>query len=260
MTAEEKVKEFFGEEKFDVAVLGGSGIELGKGVAELPYSEVPRMPKPKVPGHRGVIKLFKVGSKKVLFFEGRFHYYEGREDWEIRFIPLLCSKLGVELFIPTCSSGAVSRRAAFSEVGVILDHINLTGKNPLVGLIEEFGDRVFVNGKEIYDLEVGELFLKTAIEIGVKAVPVTLAAMLGPNYETFAEIRMLETLGVDCVSMSTVPDSIAAKFFGMKVCGLTIFTNDTLNLKATHTEVLKVAKERGEKLSLLLKEVISSLK
>jgi len=257
--AAERVKEFFGEERFEVAVVGGSGIELGKGVAEIPYSEIPGMPRPKVPGHRGVLKLFKVGKKRVLFFEGRFHYYEGRKDWELRFIPELTAALGVGLFIPTCSSGAVSRRAALSEIGVIVDHVNLLGRNPLVGLIGEYGEKVFVNGKEIYDRETGELFLKKGLELGVKVVPVVLAAMLGPNYETFAEIRMLELLGADCVSMSTVPDSIAAKFYGMKVCGLTIFTNDTLNPHASHEEVLRVAGERAGKLSLLLREVINSI-
>ncbi|WP_457678860.1 purine-nucleoside phosphorylase [Thermovibrio sp.] len=259
METAEKVREFFKEESFEVAVVGGSGIELGESERELPYSQIPGMPQPKVPGHRGVLKLFRVGEKKVLFFEGRFHYYEGREDWEVRFIPELCSCLGVKVFIPTCASGAVSRRAALSEVGVITDHINLLGRNPLVGLIGEYGSRVFVNGKEIYSRRLSELFLRKGLELGIKVISATLAATLGPNYETFGEVKMLNLLGADCVSMSTVPDSIAAKFFGMEVCGLTIFTNDTLNPKANHEEVLKVAGERSSKLSKLLKEALKEV-
>jgi purine-nucleoside phosphorylase len=251
------VKEFFGREKFDVAVVGGSGI--GFTGRELPYSEIPGMPLPKVPGHRGVLKFKQVGSKAVLFFEGRFHYYEGREDWEIRFIPQLAAALGVELFIPTCSSGAVSRKAARAEVGVITDHINLTGRNPLVGLIEEYGQSVFVNGKKIYDWEVGENFLRRGLELGIRLVPVVLAAVLGPNYETFAEVRMLEVLGADCVSMSTVPEAIAAAFYGMRVCGLTVFTNDATAAEASHDEVLEVAGRRSRKLAELIEETLLDL-
>ena len=83
--------------------------------------------------------------------------------------------------------------------------------------------------------------------------------MLGPNYETFAEIRFLEVAGVDVVSMSTVPDVLAAKFFGMKVAALTVITNDTLNIKSTHEEVLEISRKRSEKLSKLLRETIKEL-
>ena len=257
MKAAEVVREFFKRERFDVAVVGGSGI--GFAGKELPYSKIPGMPLPKVPGHRGVLKFKEVGGKAVLFFEGRFHYYEGREDWELRFIPKLASELGVGLFIPTCSSGAVSRKAARAEIGVIVEHINLTGRNPLVGLIEKYGEKVFVNGKAIYSWDVGESFLKRGIELGIGVVPVTLAAVLGPNYETFAEVRMLEVLGADCVSMSTVPEAIAAAFYGMEVCGLTVFTNDAMAPEASHDEVLKVAGQRSKKLGKLIEESLLEL-
>ena len=255
--AVEKIKELSGEEKFDVAVVGGSGIDIGKSELEIPYSQIPGMPQTAVPGHKGVLKIVKLGEKRVLFFEGRFHYYEGREDWEIRFIPELSSRLGVEIFIPTCASGAVSRRAVESEIGVIYDHINLTGRNPLVGLIKKHGSRVFVNGKRFYDRELVETFLRTGFSQGIKVIPVVLAATLGPNYETFSEVRMLEVLGADCVSMSTVPDVIAANFYGMKVVALTLFTNDTLQPEADHEEVLRFSQERGVKLRQILEVGLS---
>ena len=248
MEAVKVISRLTGIDRFDIAIVGGSGINIGEAAAEIPYSEIPGMPQPAVPGHRGILKVFETGGKKVLFFEGRFHYYEGREDREIRFIPELSSKLGVRIFIPTCASGAVSRRAVESEIGIVYDHINLLGRNPLIGLIKEYGSHVFVNGKRFYDRKLTELFLKAALEEDVKATPAVLAATLGPNYETFAEVRMLEMLGADCVSMSTVPEVIAANFFGMRVAALTIFTNDTLQPEASHEEVLKLSKERGEKL------------
>jgi purine-nucleoside phosphorylase len=254
------IREVFGEEEFDVAVVGGSGITFSQEGKELSYSQIPGMPLPSVPGHHGVLKFFKIGNKKLLFFEGRFHYYEGREEWELRFIPKLCNELSVKIFIPTCSSGAVSRRAAQGEVGVIYDHVNLTGRNPLVGLVKEAGERVFVNGKEFYDRKLVELFLKKALELGIRAVPSVLAATLGPSYESFAEVKLLELIGVDCVSMSTVPEVIASSFYRMRTVALTIFTNDALNPKASHQEVLEVARRRSEKLSLLLEEGIREVK
>jgi len=257
--AAEKVKKLTGKECFDVAVVGGSGIDLGEAEVEIPYSEIPGMPEPAVPGHRGLLKVFSVSGKSLLFFEGRFHYYEGREDWEIRFIPQLAASLGVKVFIPTCASGAVSRRAAESEIGVIYDHINLLGRNPLVGLIKEHGSRVFVNGKKFYDRALVETFTRAGLNEGVKVIPSVLAATLGPNYETFSEVRMLELLGADCVSMSTVPDVIAANFYGMRVVALTIFTNDALQKEADHQEVLEIAKERKEKLEKIIVSGLSLL-
>lgn len=259
MRAAEFLREKFGEDRFEVAVVGGSGINLGSGESEIGYSEVPGMPTPKVPGHSGRLKKLKIGDKRVLFFEGRFHYYEGRSDREIRFIPELSSELGVKLFILTCSSGAVSRRAVSSEIGVVYDHVNFTGRNPLVGLISEFGERVFFNPKELYDREFSDIFLKVALSEGIRAVPVVLGATLGPSYETFSEVRLLQVAGADCVSMSTVPEALVAGFLGMRVVALTVFTNDVLSPAADHKEVLKVASERSGKLSLVLRKGIEAL-
>ncbi|TCK03428.1 purine-nucleoside phosphorylase [Phorcysia thermohydrogeniphila] len=256
MKAAEFIKRETGIEEFDIAVVGGSGIDLGSSFIEIPYSEIPGMPETAVPGHQGTLKVTEIGGKKVLLFQGRFHYYEGRTDEEIRFIPFLASCLGAKVFIPTCASGAISRRAASAEIGVVVDHINLMGRNPLTGLISSFGDKVFLNAKTLYDRELSTLFLKTGLELGIKVVSAVLAATLGPNYETFAEIRFLELAGADCVSMSTVPDALAAAFYGMKVGALTIFTNDALKPEASHQEVLEVSSRRSEKLSKLLRTAI----
>jgi len=245
-------------DEFDVAIVGGSGIELEGFTCEIPYSRIPGMPETFVPGHKGKLKVAEIGKKKVLLFQGRFHYYEGRTDQEIRFIPFLASCLGVKVFIPTCASGAISRRAASAEIGVVVDHINLTGKNPLLGLIKSFGDKVFLNAKTLYDRELSDLFLKTGLNLGIKVIPAVLAATLGPSYETFAEIRFLELAGADCVSMSTVPEVLAAAFYGMKVGALTIFTNDALRPEASHQEVLEVSSRRSEKLSKLLRTAIKN--
>ncbi|MEO2068279.1 MAG: purine-nucleoside phosphorylase [Desulfurobacteriaceae bacterium] len=256
MKAAEFIKKVSGFENFDIAVVGGSGIELEGTRIEIPYEQIPSMPKVTVPGHKGTLKI----CEGILFFEGRFHYYEGKSDEEMRFIPELCKALGVEIFIPTCASGAISRRASRNDVGVIVDHINLLGRNPLVGLIEKYGSKVFVNGKKFYDDHISNLFLQKGLELGIKITPVILASCLGPNYETFAEIRFLEIIGADVVSMSTVPEVIVANFLGMKVAALTIITNDALNVETSHKEVVKRSKEVSQMVSSLLKEVIRTLK
>jgi len=256
MKAAEFIKDVYGFETFDIAIVGGSGIELEDTKLEIPYEKIPGMPKVSVPGHKGTLKI----GEGILFFEGRFHYYEGKSDKEMRFIPELCKALGVKIFISTCASGAISRKASQSEVGVIIDHINLLGRNPLVGLIEGYGSRVFVNGKKFYDVHISNLFLQKGLELEIKIVPVVLVSCLGPNYETFAELRFLETIGADVVSMSTVPEVIVANFLEMKVAALTVITNDALNVEISHEEVVSRSKEISQKLSLLLKEVIKILK
>ncbi len=253
--APELIKGTFGEEAFDVAIVGGSGIKLEESVGSIPYIEIPGMPEPAVPGHEGRLHYLRLGTNRVLFFEGRFHYYEGRSDAEIRFIPELSSLLGVKLMILTCASGAVSRKAAELEMGVIVDHINLIGRNPLIGLVREYGSRVFVNAKEIYDREISKKFLQKGLELGISIGEVVLAATLGPNYETYSEVGFLKLTGADCVSMSTVPEALASAFYGMKVAALTVITNDTLNPVANHEEVVKSSFSISRKLTALIEKV-----
>ncbi len=257
--AAEYIKRILAKDSFDITIIGGSGIELGSSIRTIPYDEIPEMPKPAVPGHKGQLHYFRFGRNHTLFFEGRFHYYEGRSDSEIRFIPELSSLLGVKLMILTCASGAVSRKATQLEIGVVIDHINLLGRNPLVGLLKDYGTKVFLNAKNLYDRSISKKLLQTGLELGISTGEVTLAATLGPNYETFSEIKLLELAGADCVSMSTIPEALAAAFFGMKVTALTVITNDTLNPEASHEEVLEISKIRTKKLSSLIKTTVENL-
>ncbi|WP_456395424.1 purine-nucleoside phosphorylase [Desulfurobacterium sp.] len=257
--AADYIKELSGVETFDVAIVLGSGIEIGDVSFEIPYNEIPEMPVPSVPGHRGVLKLVKINSISALVFSGRFHYYEGRSDEEIRTIPYLSHLLGCEFFISTCAAGAISRRAVASHLVVVEDHINLMGKNPLTGLIKRYGSGVFVDLKFAYDRQFIDTFLDCAFKSKLSAVSGVLAAMHGPNYETFAEIRMLSMLGVDVVSMSTVPEIIAARFYGMKVGAVAVVGNDALNGNTTHEEVLENVRFKNEMLTVTLKQTLLNL-
>jgi len=242
--------------KIDWAVVCGSGIKFqGREVFSVKYSEIPGFPEPLVSGHSGVLKVFKVGWKKLLVFEGRLHYYEGRTDEEMRAIPFLAKKLGVKRMILTCASGLISRSGKVGEIGIVKDHINLMGRNPLVGLVKHFHDKVFIDGKDIYDKELFEKAIKTAKTLGITLKPVVLAGVLGPNYETNAELDFLEKAGADCVSMSTIPEALISRFFGMKVLAFTIFTNDARKSSA-HKEVLKVSRKSSEKLWKIIRKIV----
>ncbi|WP_456459771.1 purine-nucleoside phosphorylase [Desulfurobacterium sp.] len=257
--AADYIKELSGTETFDVAIVLGSGVEIGDVSFEIPYNKIPEMPVPSVPGHRGILKLVNIGVISALVFSGRFHYYEGRSDEEIRAIPRLSHLLGCKFFIATCAAGAVSRRAAASHLVVVEDHINLIGRNPLTGLIKTYGSDVFVDLKFAYDRQFIDAFLDCAFKSKVSAMSGVLAAMHGPNYETFAEIRMLSMLGVDVVSMSTVPEIIAARFYGMKVGAVAVVANDALSVNTTHEEVFENVRLKNDVLSITLKRTLINL-
>jgi len=260
MRAADFLRRAFNADSFDVAVLGGSGVSLFEGDS-LKYSDVPGMPVPHVEGHKGLIKYLSIHGLGVVAFEGRFHYYEGRSDEEVRFIPKLASELGCRLFLITSASGAVSRRAAASDFMVVNDHINLTGRNPLVGLIRDYGSRVFLNAKKLYDVQISDQLLKASEDLGIKVFPGVLAATLGPSYETMAEVRVLDSFGVDAVTMSFIPEAIASAFYGMKVAGLAILTNDVFKPEqASHEDVLLRVSNLSGKLKTLLAEHLKRCK
>ncbi|SNR91556.1 purine-nucleoside phosphorylase [Desulfurobacterium atlanticum] len=256
----EFIKKAVGFSSFDIAVVLGSGVELpGKKVQTISYSDIPSFPSTQVEGHKGVFEAIELKGLKIAVFKGRFHYYEGRTDEEIRAIPLLSALLGCKLFVTTCAVGAVSRRAAAVDFVVIEDHINLQGKNPLVGLIKKYGSKVFVDLKGCYDNDFSDTFLKVALNKNVKVCKGVLAAMLGPSYETFAEIKMLNSMGVDVVSMSTVPEIIVARFLGMDVGAVAVVANDTMMENVNHDLVLTQVKKRNNLLAELLNETLIKL-
>jgi purine-nucleoside phosphorylase len=250
------VKEKLRCESFDVAVVAGSGVEVDfPAFAEVLYADVPGMPSQVVEGHKGVLKACSVAGKKVLLFQGRFHYYEGRTDSEMRFIPELAYRFGVRAFISTCASGAVSRRVEGAEFGVVVDHLNLMGRNPLTGLVARIGSEVFFDPKSLYNRKLCATFLDAGKSLGLKVVPVVLAGVAGPCYETQAELRFLEMCNVDCVSMSTIPECLYAGFLGMKVAALALLTNRAVS-KTSHGDVLKASKALSPKLTRLLYESV----
>ncbi len=223
---------------------------------EIPFGEIDGFPVTTVEGHKGIYKF----SGNVLVQAGRFHYYEGRSMDDIVLPIFLQWKMGVRVLIITNASGGINLNYKPGEFVLIKDHINLLGANPLVGLnIEDFGPR-FPDMSEAYSKGLRELVKDVTggtIKEGVYA------AMLGPSYETPAEITMLKNIGADLVGMSTVPEVIVANYLGIKVLGISCVTNmaaGILDTPLSHEEVIEVTKRVEVEFSNLIEKIVDALK
>ena len=246
-----------------------AGIVLGSGLSGLadrfqgavaiPYDEIPGFPISKVPGHRGRLVLGDLpvpgGALPVIAMQGRAHGYEGWSADDVAFGARVMCGLGVKLLLVTNAAGGVNPSLAAGDLVRITDHINLSGLNPLVG---ENDDRVgprFPDLTEAYDASLGALLEEVARESGIPLRAGVYACMLGPSYETPAEIRMLRLLGADVVGMSTVPEVIAARHMGVRVVGISVVTNLAAGLsqkRLSHAEVAETAARVEQRLTTLV--------
>jgi len=203
--------------------LGGFADELS-GAARIPYAEIPEMPQPLVVGHAGNLCTGLIAGVPVACLQGRSHIYEGHTPARAVFGVRLLAELGCKVVLLTNAAGGIHASLAAGDLMLITDHLNLMGDNPLRGANFEGGPR-FPDLSQAYDAD-----LLTAGHAAAHAAGVTLregvyAAMLGPSYETPAEIRMLRTLGADAVGMSTVPEVIALRQIGVRVGAMSCITN-----------------------------------
>ena len=191
----------------------------------IPYKDLPHFHSTTVAGHTGQLVFGKVAGQNVLALQGRIHAYEGHDFSEVVFPTRVMNALGTEIMLLTNASGGINTSFHAGQLVLINDHINLTGRNPLLGKnIDELGPR-FPDMTHTYDPAVQELILKAASEIGYDLKTGVYAGVLGPSYETPAEVRMLRTLGADMVGMSTVPEAIAGRHCGLKMAGISCITN-----------------------------------
>jgi purine-nucleoside phosphorylase len=203
--------------------LGGFADELADG-ARIPYAEIPELPRPLVVGHAGNLCTGTVLGVPVACLQGRSHLYEGHTEARAVFGVRLLATLGCRVVLLTNAAGGIHASLAPGDLMLITDHLNLMGDNPLRGPNYEAGPR-FPDMSQAYDVA-----LLSAAREAARASNVTLregvyAAMLGPSYETPAEIRMLRTLGADAVGMSTVPEVIALRQMGVRVGAMSCITN-----------------------------------
>jgi purine-nucleoside phosphorylase len=187
--------------------------------------------------------------------QGRFHTYEGHSLEDVVLPVRVLSLLGVKNLVLTNAAGGINSKYNPGELVCIKDHLNLTGKNPLVGPNDErFGPR-FPDMTETYNEKLNEHIFQAAEELNIKVQQGIYAGLLGPTYETPSEIKMLKIFGADMVGMSTVPEAIAAHHAGLNVCGISCITNLAAGIskeKLNHDEVKEVANLAMEKFTKLL--------
>jgi purine-nucleoside phosphorylase len=247
-----------------VLVLGSGMGMLAEELADpvrLPYAEIPGFPRSTVEGHAGALVVGILEGVEVAVMAGRFHLYEGWSAAEVVAPIRALAVLGAELLLLTNAAGGVRTGMRPGDLMLIADHINLSGMNPLTGALVP-GDQRFPDMSAPYDPEVRRRIMEFAVEKGIPVEEGVYAALLGPSYETPAEIRMLRRLGADAVGMSTVPEVIAARAMGMRTAAISCITNAAAGLGPgvlSHEEVLHVGAEARERLAALLKGVLPKI-
>src|SRR5690348_8984497 len=246
-----------------VALVLGSGLgafadELAS-ATRIPYEKIPGFPRPTVTGHAGFLVVGRSGEVPVAVMQGRVHRYEGYSSREVVFPMRVLGRLGIRAAILTNAAGAINLDYSQGALVVIRDHINLQGKNPLIGPNDErFGPR-FPDMSEAYFKPYREIALREAKRLGLRVHEGIYAALSGPSFETPAEIRYLKTIGADLVGMSTVPEVIAACHMRLRVLGISCVTNmaaGILNKPLDHEEVLETGRRVSGQFIALLRAVI----
>lgn len=268
----QKIQEAANFIKSKTSITPKVGIVLGSGLGVyvdqienktiIPYTDIPHFHATSVAGHDGRLVLGQVKGVDVAVYQGRFHVYEGHQLDDVVLPSRVLSLLGAKYLLLTNAAGGINSAYVPGDLVCIKDHINLTGRNPLVGKnIDELGPR-FPDMTETYNLELQELMVASAKELDFELPRGVYAAMLGPTYETPAEIGMLKIIGSDMVGMSTVPEAIAAHHAGLKVGGISCITNLAAGIspeKLDHDDVKEVAKLAMIKFSNLLTRTVEKI-
>jgi purine-nucleoside phosphorylase len=221
--------------------LGGFAEQLSDRV-ETPYSEIPGWPGSTAVGHAGKLVIGNLGGKAIAVMAGRAHLYEGYTAGQVVFGVRVLRALGVHSMVFTNAAGGINSQLERGGLLLITDHINLQGTNPLVGSNDDRLGPRFPDMSEAYSRSYRKIARAVAEEMCIHLAEGVYAAMLGPSYETPAEIRFLRAIGADVVGMSTVPEVIAANHMGMEVLGISCVTNMAAGMlpqRIQHEEVLE---------------------
>jgi len=241
--------------------LGGFADQL-KDAVRIPYSEIPSFPQSTAIGHAGNLVIGGVDGIAVAAMQGRVHLYEGYSAQQVAFPVRVFACMGIKAVVLTNAAGGINSKYERGALVVIRDHINLQGQNPLVGPNQErFGPR-FPDMTDAYNPQFRKFALDEAEHLGGDICEGVYAAMLGPSYETPAEIRYLRAIGADLVGMSTVPEVIVARHIGLEVLAISCVTNMAAGMsgeKINHDEVLETGIRVGEKFVALLRAVLPGI-
>ena len=248
------------------------GIVLGSGLggladdldtdAAVPFGDLPGWPAATAPGHVGRLLLGRLGGVPVVMLQGRFHIYEGNDPGLVVQPMLLFRRLGARIVVLTNGAGGINESFGPGTLMVIRDHLNLTGRSPLIGPnANELGVR-FPDLVDAWSPRLRERLHDAGRAEGIELTEGVYAGLVGPQYETPAEVRMLRGLGADAVGMSTVLECIAARWAGLEVCGVTLVTNAGAGYTGeplTHEEVLAAGAEAGPRLARVIRRFVEDL-
>ena len=248
------------------------GIILGTGLGELVqeididdtifYKDIPHFPISTVESHEGKLIFGKLGGKRIVAMQGRFHSYEGYSMKQITLPVRVMKKLGADTLLISNACGGMNPMFRRGDLMIIADHINLLGDNPLIGPnLDEFGPR-FPDMSEPYSQELIELAENIALDHKIKLQKGVFVAVSGPNLETRAEYRFLRLIGADVVGMSTVPEDIVAVHSGMRVFGLSVITDECFPdaLEPVNVaEIIKTANKAEPKLTMIMKKLVEKI-
>ena len=242
------------------------GIVLGSGLGELadvlteitaiPFSELPGWPAASAPGHAGRLLLGNLEGVPVVCLQGRLHIYEGHDERLVVEPVLLMRRLGASAVLLTNAAGGLNVAYPAGTLMLIADHLNLTGRNPLIGPNDDALGPRFPDLVDAWSPRLRRLMRRAAADHGVVIEEGVYAGLLGPTYETPAEVRMFRSLGADAVGMSTVLEAIAARWVGLEIVGVSLVTNPGAGVTGqplTHEEVLAAAAEAGPRLTALVR-------
>src|SRR5665647_293427 len=240
--------------------LGGLAQRITNPIA-IPFAEVPSFPSATVVGHAGTLIGGTLGGKAVVALAGRFHMYEGHDAALAGFPVRVLHALGIPVLFVSNAAGGIRRTFRAGDLMLIRDHLNLMFRNPLIGAAEP-GDERFPDMSAPYDSELSDRIREHAAALGIPLQEGVYGGLLGPTYETPAEVRMLTTLGADAVGMSTVPEVVVARAIGMRVAGISCITNLASGISPhplSHAEVLETTTLVGERFESLVERFVSGL-
>lgn len=266
-TVAEYIRKKIGNKSPKTAIILGSGLgALAEDITSaitIPYKEIPGFPQSTVSGHKGCLIIGEINGQEVLCMQGRIHLYEGHAPENINLIIKVFQELGIKNLIVTNAAGSLDYDMPPGAIMLIKDHINFSGRNPLIGPNDErYGPR-FPDLSTAYTPEFQTKIKEIATRLNIKLYEGTYLMVLGPNFETAAEIKAFRILGADAVGMSTVPEVICAAHSGIKILGLSVITNYGTGMKSgaqSHQETLEQANQAAQKLTSLVKTFIQEIK
>jgi len=250
----------------EIAIILGTGLgALAKDIQDavaISYEKIPNFPLSTVETHAGQLLLGTLMGKRVVAMQGRFHRYEGYDLQQVTFPVRVMKALGAQTLMVFSACGGIHRDFEPGDLMMIADHINLMGENPLVGPNDERLGPRYPDMYNAYDRGLQTLAWEIAMDMKIRLHRGVYAALVGSCLETPAEYRFLQTIGADCVGMSTVPEVIVARHSGMRVLGIGVITDSCVPDRvgpANISEIIKAAMDAEPRLTALVKEIVRRL-